>query len=41
MQSNLSSYQKAMDDLTIAGNIMDNNLNQQTYDESSDKGVCY
>jgi len=39
MQKGLSEYQDVMDQLTVAGKIMDNNLNQQTYDESSDKGV--
>ena len=39
MQKNLHEYQDAMDKLTVAGKMMDNTLNSQTYDENQDKGV--
>jgi charged multivesicular body protein 1 len=39
MQKDLYNWQETMDKLAVAGKIMDNNLNQQSYDEGSDKGV--
>jgi len=39
LSNNLGEYQKAMDQLTIAGKIMDSAMNQNNYDEASETGV--
>ena len=37
----LGKYQKAMDELMIAGKVMDSTLNANNYDEASDTGVSF
>jgi len=39
LSNNLGQYQKAMDDLTIAGKIMDSAMNENMHDEASETGV--
>ena len=39
LSNNLGQYQKAMDDLTIAGKIMDSAMNENMHDEASEVGV--
>jgi len=39
LSQNLGEYQKAMDDLMIAGKIMDSAMNENMHDEASDTGV--
>lgn len=39
LSTNLNDYQKAMDELMIAGKIMDSQMGEANYDQASETGV--